>query len=57
MLAMICSYLHLEANLEQSDGLDVVGLVQGESVVDSSRDDQEIAGFNGKADPFIRRGL
>jgi len=32
--------------LEQAKGFDAVGFVQGESVVNASREDNEISGFN-----------
>ena len=39
--------------LEQSQCLDIVLNVRGEAVVDAGRNDEQIAGLNGKADPLV----
>ena len=39
--------------LEQSQCLDVVLNICGEAVVDAGRNDEQIAGLNGKADPLV----
>jgi hypothetical protein len=40
--------------LEQPHGLDGVPLVQGETVVDASRKDDEVSWFHGDTDPVWR---
>jgi hypothetical protein len=40
--------------LEKAEGLDEVGGVDGEAMVDAGGDDEEIAGLNSNTDPFVR---
>lgn len=44
-------------NLEQSDSLNGVQLIEREAVVDACWDDKEVSGSDVNADPSIRRGL
>jgi len=47
----------IQTYLEQTKGFDAVGFVQGESVVNPSREDDEISGFNSQTNPVVGRCL